>query len=198
MSVDPERLALLQRDAYTRFDRAKPHVISETADDGRAEVRVVLADGASGLAFRLDRRQVFDGLLANNKRADGFLLVHDEGGWTGHVFECKRTLNARTWSTARQQLAAGVPRLAAVAGVLGVTITRWRFWVAYRRDALAAATADPLAPEPPVGSRDVDDDASRTWAARTVDGGVIAGPVAKSTAHLIDDADDVGRGELRL
>lgn len=188
------RLALFKDDAIHTIATGGAYAVCEHQAGGAAELTVCLGAEATGLAVRLETVKTFDQLLRSNKRADGTVLVYEGGGWTGHIIELKTTVTAEKWRQAQQQLRDGVPRLAAVAGVLGVEVTAWRFWLAFREDRLSARTADPVGLEAPLGTRPDPDDPWATWSAPVVDGGPIAGRVPRGGVTL----DHGGRGALTL
>ncbi|MCK6525038.1 hypothetical protein L6R49_26845 [Myxococcota bacterium] len=116
----------------TDVDRALE--VKERGDDGSAKLMISVPDGWTAIWLRLDHKTRLD-LLKSSKNVDGTVLFQaPDGEWVGLVIECKKTLTSSAFSTASQQLAAGVTRLELFARFLGLPIRQHKAWIATRED----------------------------------------------------------------
>jgi hypothetical protein len=126
-------------------------LVKEKQRLGRAEIRLVPAMGMVCVAWDIEE-QLF-GFLSNEKNADGAFFVLGQGDEVeAHILECKMTLNRGTWSKVKNQLRATLLRLRALAGVLGLTITRVVCYSAFHEEEEVSPTSfDPAILRAPIG-----------------------------------------------
>lgn len=149
-----QRLRAAVQPALFRAVRAPLAVrVEETESDGRAELRFAVPDGTLCVEWKIQKK-IF-GFLNDTRNADGafFVLVGDDAV-EAHVVECKRTVTQDAWSKAKRQMRSTLLRLRALAGVLGVEITRVVCYTAYCDDELEP---DSL-PEPAESKISIGDD----------------------------------------
>jgi hypothetical protein len=129
-----------------------PIEVFEDAKEGEARVTCTASAESLCLVFRLDR--VGFPFLRPQKSVDWLLLVHlPDGSLDAHLVECKRKVNAHTWSDVKSQMAASVLRSFALVGALNATIRRFYGYTAYRHDNLAPSRSpDPIFARLPIGS----------------------------------------------
>lgn len=146
-----------QARVYVLVRHPEQVVIVEREKAGEARVACSLPEGALCIQWNLPTG-LFQ-FLKEEKNADGALLIwrddgtHD-GHFEAHVMECKATVNQNTWTKILQQCRWTFLRLRAVAGVLGVPISRVTFYTAYRDDKLSIASSrNPLVPRNLITSR---------------------------------------------
>jgi hypothetical protein len=91
--------------------------------------------------------------FGNDSTADNAFLIHRaDCHREAHVIECKKTINADEWIKAKRQIHSSLVRLAALAGVMDVRITRYVCYTAYREDRLEVRrNADPILFKVPIG-----------------------------------------------
>jgi hypothetical protein len=123
----------IQRALYRVVHAPDLVIVEENAQDGRA--RLAIDAGAPAVEWRIDR-PVF-GFLSETKNADGAVFVLRGGDEVeAHVVECKRTVTQESWGKAKLQMRWTLLRLFALAGVLGLTITRVTCYTAYCSDEI--------------------------------------------------------------
>ena len=195
MSSFEERLKLFNPDYFTQNEREL--VVREVARDGEAAVRFQLPPDRLGLAFKLDKAEIFS-FLNSRKAGDGFLLVQDKVGcWAGHVVECKKTANVGQLNKAAEQLRMSLVRLQIIADFLNIEVTTWRAWIAFRR-GLNSST-DPALLRAPVGGQlnkrqKEHQSAIRMWRSEQIDDVPIVGTLALGKIKL----DESGEGVQEL
>ncbi len=130
----------------------EPIEIFEDVREGEARVTCTASVDGLCLVFQLDR--VGFPFLRQQKSVDWLVLVHlPDGSMDAHLVECKRKVNAHTWSDVKSQMASSVVRSFALAGVLNASIRRFYAYTAYRHDNLSARRSpDPIFARLPVGS----------------------------------------------
>jgi hypothetical protein len=129
-----KRLACALYDAHYSV-RAAPEtiVVAERDSAGRAEVTLRLPEGKRCIEWRV-QGNLF-GFLKGNLNADGAIFVLGDGDDAeAHILECKLTVNPDSWSKAKLQMRATLLRLRALAGVLGLRLTRVVCYTAYCDD----------------------------------------------------------------
>lgn len=144
VAINPERFSL----AFA----PKAIVLTEKKAKGRAEI--LLAPGIGMLCIAWDIEANIFGFLGDEKNADGAFFVLGNGDDVeAHIVECKRTINTGVWRKSKKQMRATLLRLRALAGVLGLTITRVVCYLAFHKDEEGDITsADPAVFRLPIGA----------------------------------------------
>jgi hypothetical protein len=130
-------------------------VIQEQANDGKAEIAVVLSPNVEALAIDVSHKTGFD-IIRVQKNCDGAVVIRDNatGEWSASVVEIKQKVTLKVLRHAREQLEAGAVRLAMVMSFLGIEATRWTGVLVYATDAFSAdKSADPVRLHRTVGGR---------------------------------------------
>lgn len=141
----------IDRRRYDVVAAPDPIVLNEDDPLGRAEIRLDLIPGMRCVVWHIEDN-VF-GFLSNDQNADGaFFVLGRDDEVEAHIIECKMTLNRGTWVKVRKQMRATLLRLRALAGVLGLTITRVVCYSAFHEEEAAPLTSANLAfTRPPLG-----------------------------------------------
>jgi hypothetical protein len=128
--------------------------VREMERDGRAEV--LLSPPGDSLCVEWKIQSKIFGFLTDARIADGaFFVLAGDDTVEAHIIECKRTVTQDAWSNAKQQMRSTLLRLRALAGVLGVEITRAVCYTAFCEDELSPdSLPEPAELKIPVGDED--------------------------------------------
>jgi hypothetical protein len=141
-----ERLAALVKTGLSREVRApEKAVVVERERSGEAHVEFTLPEGYTCVVWNLSTGLF--GFLREDKNTDGvFFLCRGDGRVEAHIVECKKTVDSSKWSIAVQQMRWTLTKLLALAGALGVTLSRVVLYTAFRFDKLSAdSSPNPIA-----------------------------------------------------
>jgi hypothetical protein len=141
-----------ERRIYELIPPPGPAVVVERERQGEANVACRIPEGSLCIQWILK-----DGLflfLREQKNADGaFFLGAGQEAFEAHVIECKRTVDQSKWNDINHQMGWTLLRLRALAGVLGVTLSRAVLYTAYRNDKLSPdSSPNPAAMRRTVGA----------------------------------------------
>lgn len=144
----------IQKNLFRLVAGPDPIVVEEMENDGRARVELVPPDGARCIEWRI-QGNLF-GFLKENKNADGaFFVERRDGAFEAHIVECKRTINQDSWDKAKRQMRWTLVRMRALAGVLGIKLTRVVCYTSYCEDELAPdSSPDPAESKVPIGDEE--------------------------------------------
>lgn len=181
-------------------------LVQEKKEEGRACVVCEVPPEHVAIAFYLHGQDGLFRFLRKVSNADGAILLVEPGGAVvGRIVECKKTVNPSDWDKAIKQFTWTLARLLAVAGALGVRITRISLSTAFREDRLSPEhSPNPALGKATLGTSHEDEadeaalnDARRrqlAWLSNQVSLPGFAG-VFSHTKIQLDDAGD-GRCEL--
>ena len=131
--LDPNRFEYVENGSFT---------VVEQDEGGHATIEFVVPPQTTVLRLNLQGARLFP-ILAARKHADGHFLLYRDGQWEAHVAECKRTLGMEALRKAVEQVHGSVARVEMIARFLGVEITRWHAWLAFRKEVVSAPTTNP-------------------------------------------------------
>lgn len=112
-------------------------LVVEREKSGEAEIACMVPEGWVCIQWNLPTGLF--GFLREDKNADGaFFLQQEKGGVIeAHIVECKRTVDQKKWTDIVQQMRWTLSKLLALAGALGLSLSRVVLYTAFRNDSLS-------------------------------------------------------------
>ncbi|KEO82077.1 hypothetical protein [Tumebacillus flagellatus] len=108
--------------------------IQEKESDGYAEIACTLPTDE---AFELQLEGKSFPTLRRQNCADGILLLRrPDGEWELHIIECKRTVDKNKWARVKKQFLGAIQRATAILAPVGIHVTKFKLYTAYRDDEL--------------------------------------------------------------
>ena len=112
-------------------------LVVEREKSGEAEIACTLPEGCVCVQWNLPTG-LFN-FLQEDKNADGAFFIQQEsdGVIEAHIVECKKTVDQKKWTDIVQQMRWTLSKLLALAGALGLPISRVVLYTAFRNDSLS-------------------------------------------------------------
>lgn len=124
--------------------------IDEQEADGYMHVKVTVQGEA--VKFSIKPNQGF-AYLKVKKTSDHIVFIKQNDSWHVQIFECKRTVKEKTWSSVKKQFAGGILHAHMLKGLLDIgEIATITVYTVYKYDQMLKNTTDPITLRQPVGT----------------------------------------------